>query len=148
MFEFDQKPQIDQFEIEDDDESFLSSSQCKGMKSRWSGLKVVFMVKGGSVIYVMISKVKHESMSFMNKQLAVLHTHLVSLATKNFVAILKQNSCYDIMSDPSIYRQLPSLTYLCHMMRQNPFTFLNLYLPTRMHPITRQVINSIIYKHK
>ena len=86
------------------------------MESKWRGLKLCFLVKGGTVIYVMISKNKRESSSFMRKQLAVLHTTFVSIATKNFVTVLQQNSCYDVMSDASVYRQLPSLNFLCSLM--------------------------------
>jgi len=57
------------------------------------------MVKGGTVIYIMISKKKQESVTYMRKQLAVLHTNLVSIATKQFIRILKTNSCYDVMAD-------------------------------------------------
>jgi len=39
------------------------------MKSKKNGVKVTFLVKGGTVIYVMISKHKHGSMSMMKKQL-------------------------------------------------------------------------------
>lgn len=52
------------------------------MRSRWHGIKVAYMIKGGTVIYVMVSKNKKESVSFMKKKLAILHTNLVSIATK------------------------------------------------------------------
>ena len=61
---------------------------------------------------------------------------------------MKENSCYDMMEDQTIYRQLISLYQLCSHMPQNPSTFLNLYLPLRLHPMTRGVINNIINKHR
>ena len=84
----------------------------------------------------------------MKKQLAILHTTLVSIATKQFISILKQNSCYDIMADSAVYRLLPSLSYLCNVMPQNPYSFLNCFMPLRVHPITRDTINRIISKHR
>ena len=79
------------------------------MNTRMKGLKIVFVCKGGCMLYVMTSKVKKESVSFMKKQLELLHTQLVSIATKNFIQHMKENSCYDIMEDQTIYRQLLSL---------------------------------------
>ena len=96
----------------------------------------------------MVSKSNKQSLTWMKKMLGVLHTSLVSVATKQFIAILKQNSCYDIMADPAIYRQLPSLSYLCHVMQQNPYTFLNCFLPLRLHPYSRNVVNTIINGHR
>ena len=52
----------------------------------------------------MTSKVKGESVSFMKKQIEALHTILVSIATRNFIQMMKENSCYDIMEDQAIYR--------------------------------------------
>lgn len=112
------------------------------------GVKVSFMIKGGTVIYIMVSKNKTLSFSWMRKMLGVLHTSLVSVATKQFIAILKQNSCYDLMDDPAIYRQLPSLSYLCQVMQQNPYTFLNCFLPLRLHPYSRNVVNQIVSTHR
>lgn len=104
MLEFDSKS-IEQFAFDDEEDTdLLNGSDCKAMITRFKGLKVVYLIKGGSVIYVMISKNKNDSVTFMKKQLATLHTILVSMATKQFITILKQNSCYDIMADPSIYR--------------------------------------------
>ena len=67
-------------------------------------LKIAFVVKGGCLIYIAVSKNPKESISFLKKQLETLHTTLVSIATKNFVEMLMQNSSYDVMGDPSIYR--------------------------------------------
>lgn len=74
------------------------------MHTKSGGLKVAFVCKGGCILYVMTSKVKNESVSFMKKQLELLHTQLVSIATKNFLQHMKENSCYDIMEDQTIYR--------------------------------------------
>jgi len=52
------------------------------------------------------------------------------------------------MSDPAVYRLLPSLSFLCSTMRKNPSTFLNCYLPLRIHPLTRQTVDHIIHKHR
>ena len=61
-------------------------------------------MKGECIIYIMTSKVKGESVSFMKKQIEALHTVLVSIATRNFIQMMKENSCYDIMEDQAIYR--------------------------------------------
>jgi hypothetical protein len=74
------------------------------MNTKANGLKIAFICKGGCMLYVMTSKVKKESLSFMKKQLEMLHTQLVSIATNNFIEHMKANSCYDIMEDQTIYR--------------------------------------------
>ena len=57
------------------------------MKSK--KLKISFVIKGGCLIYICVSKNTYESVSFLKKQLEMLHTVLVSIATKNFVEMLK-----------------------------------------------------------
>ena len=60
MFEFEK----DQFNSVIEDENDISDA--KGLVSKFKGLKIAFLIKGNSVIYVMLSKRK-ESTTFMRK---------------------------------------------------------------------------------
>ena len=81
--------QESRFAIEDDEEFDLNfGSLIKNMYSN-KKLKIAFVVKGGCLIYIAVSKNPKESISFLKKQLETLHTTLVSIATKNFVEMLK-----------------------------------------------------------
>jgi len=43
---------------------------------------------------------------------------------------------------------IPPLSTYCDFVWQDPATFLNLYMPLRLHPMTRSAINNIIVRHK
>jgi hypothetical protein len=59
---------IEQFAFDDEEDIDLANgSDCKGILTKKGGVKIAFMIKGGSVIYVMTSKRKHDTLSFMKK---------------------------------------------------------------------------------
>ena len=43
---------------------------------------------------------------------------------------------------------MPALASYCNFVYQDPAAILNLYLPLRLHPMTRSAINNIVLRHK
>jgi hypothetical protein len=109
-------------------------------------MKVAFLHKGGSLIYIGISNAKDESVSFLKKQLEFIHCQLISLTTQNLIHTLKSNPSYDVVND--IYEQTHLLKTICNSADKDPGTFLNQFLPLRMHPNTRESIEITIKRYK
>ena len=61
---------------------------------------------------------------------------------------LRDNTTYDMLNEVRIREAIEPLGKYCKYIFQDPATFLNLYLPLRLHPMTRSAINSIIVRHK
>jgi len=61
---------------------------------------------------------------------------------------MKENPNYDILNNDNVRAQIPTMSTLCDYIWQDPATFLDLYLPLRLHPVTRAAVNDIILKHK
>ena len=61
---------------------------------------------------------------------------------------MRENPNYDILNNDNVRSQIPTMSHLCNYIWQDPRTFLDLYLPLRLHPVTRQTINDIILTHK
>ena len=78
----------------------------------------------------------------------MLHTMLIAAGTKNLISNLKQNSNYDILNDDHVREQIPALAKYCNFVWQDPAAIMGLYLPMRLHPMTRSAINNIILRHK
>ena len=93
-----------------------------------------------------MSKVKDESISFLKRQLEFLHTQMISMCTQNLVRSLKLNPSYDVISD--IYERSMLLKNLCESTRSDPSVFMNAYMPMRVHPTTRTIIDIIARTHK
>ena len=102
-------------------------------------MKVAFLNKGNSLIYIAISKVQDESVSFLKKQLEILHLQLISIATQSIVKAMKRNPSFDVVND--IYHSTGLLKTLCQTTDKDPATFLNSFLPLRMHPKTKEAID-------
>mmetsp|Transcript_24721 Transcript_24721/g.38495 ORF Transcript_24721/g.38495 Transcript_24721/m.38495 type:complete len:91 (+) Transcript_24721:998-1270(+) len=74
---------------------------------------------------------------------------LISAGTKNLMKTLKENPNYDIMNLKSICDTfIPSVYHFSNYIWQDASTVLNLYLPMRLHPMTRGAINNIILRYK
>jgi hypothetical protein len=101
-------------------------------------MKVAFLHKGNSLIYIALSKVKDESVSFMRKQLEMLHCQLISIATQSVIKAIKKNPSFDVVND--IYHSTGLLKTMCHTADKDPATFLNAFLPLRMHIKTKEAI--------
>lgn len=73
---------------------------------------------------------------------------IVAAGTKNLILNLKANPNYDILNDDRVRDQVPALTNYCDFVWQDPAAIMGLYLPMRLHPMTRGAINNIILRHK
>lgn len=123
------------------------------MVSKKGNLKVCIMGAGGrgsdaSLFYVAWTTAKNESISFLRKQLRILHTYLISAGTRKIVQHFHDNPSYDLVNDENLCFKVPALKEYCRFLWQDITSVCNLYLPMRLHPITRQAVNSIISKHK
>jgi hypothetical protein len=78
----------------------------------------------------------------------MLHLFLISAGTKSLIANLKGNFNYDILNDIRVRDQIPALTQYCDFVYQDVAAILNLYLPMRLHPMSRGAVNNIILRHK
>eukprot|EP00347_Sterkiella_histriomuscorum_P009279 403341817 len=114
--------------------------------TRSRDFKVAFLQKGSSLIYIALTKIQSESITFLKKQLQMLHAQLISLNTYSLIKTLTYNQSYDVAND--LFEHHYSIKYLCDRMHQDPFTFLNQFLPLRLHPKTREVIEEILLKNK
>ena len=102
------------------------------MISRFKRLKTCIMTVGNKgsencLIYIAITKNKKESVSHLRKQLQFLHCLVKSQGTNNIPSTLANYTDY-------VWR--------------DPAAVLNLYLPMRLHPMTRGAVNNIILRYK
>jgi len=96
-------------------EEITTDNECRAMLTRRGKFKVCIMSSGGksnegSLIYVALSKSKKESHSHLRKQLYMLHLMLVSAGTRNIIRCLKENTNYDILNNPAVREQIPTIT--------------------------------------
>ncbi|CDW87641.1 UNKNOWN [Stylonychia lemnae] len=108
--------------------------------------KVAFLHKGQSLIYIALSRDQFESVSFMKKQLEVLHTQFISLQTSNLIKTLNINQSYDVANE--LYQHQFQIKHLCDKMYKDPYTFLNQFLPLRLHPKTRELVDETLRNNK
>jgi hypothetical protein len=52
------------------------------------------------------------------------------------------------VNDDKLCFKVPALKEYCSYVWQDPSCIMNLYLPMRLHPMTRLAVNEIILKHK
>jgi len=131
----------------------VHDNQCKAMLTRLGKFKICFMTSGGkssegALIYIALSKSKKESLSHLRKQLNMIHSMIISAGTGHIISSLKSNPNFDILNNPAIRDELPTITQLCDYLWQDPATLLNLYLPLRLHPMSRNAVNNVILRHK
>lgn len=85
-------------------------------------------------------------MTSMRKQLEVLHLQFISITTDQVIENLKLHPSYDVVNDFSDYYHF--LDNQVINMSKDPFSFLNQYLPLRVHPKTREYIHNQVMQHK
>ena len=68
------------------------------------------------------------------------------MTTQNLISTLKTNPSYDVVND--IYSSTPLIRAICNSTDKDPGTFLNQFLPLRMHPNTRESIEITIKRYK
>jgi hypothetical protein len=124
------------------------------MSTRLKEFKICVLTAGGGtandacLFYVAWSNAKDESIAFLRKQLLVLHTYIISAGTRAIMKHFRNNPSYDLVNDDKLCFRVPALKEYCNYMWQDPSTFLNLYLPMRLHPMTRNAVYNIILRHK
>ena len=123
------------------------------MLTRLGKFKICFMSSSdksteGALIYIAISKSKKESLSHLRKQLNMIHSMIISAGTGHIISSLKSNPNFDILNNPAIREQIPLISKVCDYIWQDPATILNLYLPLRLHPMSRNAVNNVILRHK
>lgn len=83
-----------------------AKSRIKSVLKLSSKFKVAFMQKAKCLNYVAISKLKNESITFLRRQLEVLHLQLISITTQSLIKTLQFNPSYDVITDISPYIDL------------------------------------------
>ena len=116
-------------------------------------MKICVLTAGGQgseacLFYIAWTTEKHESASFLRQQLRVLHLHIISAGTRAIVQHFHNNPSYDLVNDEKLCFKVPALREYCNYLWQDPSCILNLYLPMRLHPMTRHAVNQIISRHK
>jgi hypothetical protein len=67
----------------------------------------------------------------------MLHCYIITAGTKAIMTQLRNDVNYDPLDELKIRQAMPPLNTYCKFVWQDPATFLNLYLPLRLHPMTR-----------
>lgn len=106
------------------------------MTSLSKNFKVSFMTKGQVLIYFCITRNKKESQTSLRKQLEILHLQFIAITTSSIIANLNFNPSYDVVNEFGDYYHI--LDRQVSRMVKDPFTFLNHYMPLRIHPRTRE----------
>ena len=70
-----------------DDET--GNSVIQSLQAYVDGYKFAFVIKGGCLIYIAMSRCKSESISFLKKQLEMLHLQLISITSRQIVVMLR-----------------------------------------------------------
>ncbi|CDW90546.1 UNKNOWN [Stylonychia lemnae] len=132
----------DQFSIENDEKI----SRIRSLNTLISNFKVCFLHKGDCLIYIGLSKDQNESQTAVKRQLENLHSQLISLTTQNLIKNLKLNPSYDVISNIIDHHQLIN-NHLINL-NKDPQTFLNQYLPLRLHQDTKLAIEQVVKRFK
>eukprot|EP00347_Sterkiella_histriomuscorum_P024317 403331550 len=108
--------------------------------------KIAFMHKGDCLLYIALSKSQNESQTALKRQLEMIHTQLISLTTKTLIKTLRINASYDVISD--VYDHHKQINYFVDNLQSDPATYLNQYLPLRMHTKVKRAIGQIVQQFK
>ena len=126
-----------QADEEYDDESknsLIQSIHC----SKFDHYKFAFITKGACMIYIGLSRNKYESVSFVKKQLEMLHLQLISITSRQVIEMLRMNPSFDLMGE--MYTGLPLVRRMASGANKSLATFLNMFQPLKM---TKQVADSV-----
>ncbi len=97
-------------------------------------------MRKGCLIYIGIAR--SESSSYLRKQLEWLHLFLIAATTSNSMAAVQDNPSYDLVHD--LEPEVELLHAACARCKRDPAVFLNAFLPTRMHPDSRDMIENVL----
>ena len=128
-------------------------SEIRSIQSRFKKLKFCVFTAGGKgaeacLYYVAWSMAKNETISYLRKQCETLHTYIICAGTRRIMKHFKENPSYDLVNDDGLCFKVPALKEYCNFVWQDPSVMTNLYLPMRLHPMTRAAVNTIILRHK
>ena len=129
-------------------------SELRALQTKLKKFKICILTAGASLgqdaclFYVAWSNAKDESIGYLRKQLLILHTYIISAGTRAIMKHFRNNPSYDLVNDDKLCFRVPALKEYCNYVWQDPATFLNLYLPMRLHPLTRHSVHQIILRHK
>ena len=77
------------------------------------------------MIYIGLSRNKNESVSFVKKQLEMLHLQLISITSRQVMEMLKMNPSFDLMGE--MYNGLPLVRRMAAGANKSMATFLNMF---------------------
>ena len=113
----------------------MQSIHCNSKEDHY---KFVFVSKASCLIYIGLTRNRSESVSFVKKQLEMLHLQLISITSRQVIEMLKMNPSFDLMGE--MYTGLPLVRRMASGASKSMATFLNMFQPLRM---TKQVSESI-----
>jgi hypothetical protein len=136
--------EMTQEEMDKDDDK--GNSLLQAIVSHGDGYKFTFLTKANCLIYMALSRQKNESVSFLKKQLEMMHLQLVSISTRQVMTMLIQNPSFDLMGE--MWNGLPLLRRMTYGVNKNVATFLNMYQPLRMDKTTSEHVDFVIKENK
>ena len=88
------------------------------MLTRFKKFRLCVLTAGGSgseasLFYVAWSNAKDESLSYLRKQLMVLHTCIICAGTRAIMKHFKNNPSYDLSNDSKLCFRVPALKEYC-----------------------------------
>ena len=93
-----------------------------------------------------MTRCKNESVSFLKKQLEMLHLQLISITSRQIIVMLRQNPSFDLMGE--MITGLPLLKRMATGASKNPASFLNMYQPLRMSKTTAENVEYVVQRNK
>ena len=105
----------------------MQSIHCNSKEDHY---KFVFVSKASCLIYIGLTRNRSESVSFVKKQLEMLHLQLISITSRQVIEMLKMNPSFDLMGE--MYTGLPLVRRMASGASKSMATFLNMFQPLRM----------------
>lgn len=115
-------------DLVEDDES--SNARVRAIMSHCDNYKFTFLTKGNCLIYIALSRQPSESVSFLRKQLEMLHLQVISISTKQVMKMLIENPSFDLMQE--MWNGLPLLRRMSFAVNKSMATVLGMFQPLRM----------------
>lgn len=133
----------------DEDEGMDDEEKNSLMQSvvTWLGdYKFAFMNKGASLIYIGLSRQKNESVSFLRKQLEMIHLQLMAVTSRRVIEMLRLNPSFDLMAE--MLNGLPLVRRMSQVAGKSCATFLNMFQPLKRSEHVQDKLESVMQKYK
>ena len=98
------------------------------------------------MIYIALSRVKAESVSFLKKQLEMLHLQIISITSRQVIEMLKMNPSFDLMGE--MYTGLPLVRRMAAGANKSMATFLNMFQPLTMTKQVHESVEFVLQRNK